>query len=65
MTDSQPVSEKTPVVAVALDRDAYVLACDRAKACGISRKAWVSNAIRIAAALAPNCSSCKPKKETR
>jgi hypothetical protein len=56
---------KSQVVAVALDRDAYDIAAAAAKAAGTSRKRWVSNAIRIAAAIAPICVECKPKKETR
>jgi hypothetical protein len=56
--------KKSPHVAVALDADAYAIACANAKERGISRKAWVSNAIRIAATIAV-CTDCKPKKETR
>lgn len=64
MTDTEP-TKKT--LAVALERDAYDIAAARAAAAGITRKAWVSNAIRIASALAGNCVSCeaKPRKETR
>lgn len=66
MTDTEP-TKKTKTLAVALERDAYDIAAARAAAAGITRKAWVSNAIRIAAALAGNCVSCeaKPRKETR
>ncbi len=64
MTDTEPTKR---TLAVALERDAYDIAAARAAAAGITRKAWVSNAIRIAAALAGNCVSCeaKPRKETR
>ena len=65
MTEPQPETKKCrKVIAVALERDAYELAVSRAKANGVTRKVWVSNAIRIAAALSASCCT-EPRKETR
>lgn len=65
MTDEQPEPVKK-TVAIAVDRDAYAIARNMSRRNGVTRKVWVSNAIRIAAAIASSCKTCEmPQKETR
>ena len=50
MTEEQPETVKK-TVAIAVDRDAYAIARNMSRRNGVTRKIWVSNAIRIAAAM--------------
>jgi hypothetical protein len=64
MTEQQPDNDKR-TVAIAVDRDAYSIARNMSRRNGVTRKVWVSNAIRIAAAISASCKNCDTQKETR
>ena len=64
MTEEQPETVKK-TVAIAVDPDAYAIARNMSRRNGVTRKIWVSNAIRIAAAIAASCKTCDTQKETR